>query len=147
MNHFFCEGQDQNEEALEKIMTEEKSLFQPLKVDPEILEELVGSDEEKMAHWERVLFHHEKLQINSPEGLWGFLDRDEVDQLMSCVSETQIIKALLYFDLKESERFRDWIKKKGKAVQSKASHEKKIKEDAEILESGQIVYGLGKDYY
>ena len=66
---------------------------------------------------------------------------------MSCVSETQIIKALLYFDLKESERFRDWINKKGKAIRSKASHEKKIKEDAEILESGQIVYGLGKDYY
>ena len=47
MNHFFCEGQDQNEEALEKIMTEEKSLFQPLQVDPEILEEFVGSDVEK----------------------------------------------------------------------------------------------------
>ena len=43
----FCEGQDQNAEALDKIMTEEKSLFQPLQVDPEILEELVGSDEEK----------------------------------------------------------------------------------------------------
>ena len=41
------EGQDQNEEALEKIMTEEKSLFQPLQVDPEILEEFVGSDVEK----------------------------------------------------------------------------------------------------
>ena len=45
--HIYCEGQDQNEEALEKIMTEEKSLFQPLQVDPEILEELVGSDVEK----------------------------------------------------------------------------------------------------
>ena len=56
------------------------------------------------------------------------------------------MKALLYFDLKESERFRDWIKKKGKAVRFKASLEKKIKEEAEILESGQIVYGLGKDY-
>ena len=41
------EGQDQNEEAIEKIMAEEKSLFQPLQVDPEILEELVGSDVEK----------------------------------------------------------------------------------------------------
>ena len=66
---------------------------------------------------------------------------------MSCVSETQIIKALLYFDLKESERFRDWIKKKGKAVRHKASLEKKIKEESEISESGQIRYGLGKDYY
>ena len=66
---------------------------------------------------------------------------------MSCVSETQIIKALLYFDLKESERFRDWINKKGKAVRQIASHEKKVKEDAENLASGQIVYGLGKDYY
>ena len=137
------EGQDQNEEALEKIMTEEKSLFQPLKVDPEILEELVGSDEEKMAHWERVLFHHEKLQINSPEGLWGFLERDEVDQLMACVSEAKIIKTLLFFDMRESQRFRDWIKKKGKAVRYKASLEQKIKDKAEILESGQIVYGLG----
>ena len=27
------EGQDQNDEALEKIMTEEKSLFQPLQVN------------------------------------------------------------------------------------------------------------------
>jgi hypothetical protein len=141
------EGQDQNEESLEKIMTEEKSLFQPIKVDPEILEELVGSDEEKKAQWERVLFHHEKLQMNSAEGLWGFLERDEVDQLMSSVSETQIIKALLFFDLKESERFRDWIKKKGKAVRHKASLEKKIKEEAEISESGRIRYGLGKDYY
>ena len=48
--HIYCEGQDQNEEALEKIMTEEKSLFQPLQVDPEILEELVGSDVEKKVH-------------------------------------------------------------------------------------------------
>ena len=31
-------------------MTEEKSLFQPLQVDPEILEELVGSDVEKKVH-------------------------------------------------------------------------------------------------
>ena len=116
-------------------------------MDPEILEELVGSDEEKKAQWERVLFHHEKLQMNSAEGLWGSLERDEVDQLMSSVSETQIIKALLFFDLKESERFRDWIKKKGKAVRFKASLEKKIKEEAEISESGQIRYGLGKDYY
>ena len=46
----FCEGQDQNEEALKKIMTEEKYLFQPLQVDPEILEELVGSDVEKKVH-------------------------------------------------------------------------------------------------
>ena len=66
---------------------------------------------------------------------------------MTCVSEAKIIKALLFFDMKESLRFRDWIKKKGKAVRSKVSHEKKIKEDAENLESGQIVYGLGKDYY
>ena len=139
------EGQDQNEEALAKIMTEEKSLFQPLQVDPEILEELVGSDVEKKAQWERVLFHHEKLQINSPEGLWRFLERDEVDQLMACNSESRMIKALLFFDLRESERFRDWIKKKGKAVRGKASLEKKIKEEAEILESGQIIYGLGQN--
>ena len=137
------EGQDQNEEALEKITTEEKSLFQPIKVDPEILEELVGSDEEKKAQWERVLFHHEKLQMNSAEGLWGCLERDEVDQLMACISESKMIKALLFFDLRESERFRDWIKKKGKAARYKASMEKKSKEEAEILESGQIIYGLG----
>lgn len=137
------EGQDQNEEALKKIMTEEKYLFQPLQVDPEILEELVGSDVEKKAQWERVLFHHEKLQINSPEGLWPFLVREEVDQLMACVSESKIIKALLFFDLNNAERFRDWIKKKGKTVRYKARLEKKFEEEAEILESGQIIYGLG----
>ena len=66
---------------------------------------------------------------------------------MACVSGAKIIKALLFFDLRESERFRDWIKKKGKAVRYEASLEKKNKEEAEIRESGQLVYGLGKDYY
>ena len=81
--------------------------------------------------------------MNSAEGLWGFLERDEVDQLMACISESKMIKALLFFDLRESERFRDWIKKKGKAARYKASMERKSKEEAEILESGQIIYGLG----
>jgi len=97
------------------------------------------------AQWERVVFHHETLQINSAEGLWGFLERDEVNQLMACVSGAKIIKALLFFDLRESERFRDWIKKKGKAVRYEASLEKKNKEEAEIKESGQLVYGLGQN--
>ena len=42
-------------------MTEEKSLFQPLQVDPEILEELVGSDVEKKVHSTYIKFgHYEK---------------------------------------------------------------------------------------
>ena len=59
--HIYCEGQDQNEEALEKIMTEEKSLFQPLQVDPEILEELVGSDVEKKVC---TLYRLDLVQVN-----------------------------------------------------------------------------------
>ena len=124
-----------------RISASDKDL--PVQVDPEILEELVGSDEEKKAQWERVLFHHEKLQMNSAEGLWGFLERDEVDQLMACISESKMIKSLLFFDLRESKRFKDWIIKKGKAARYKASMEKKDKEEAELLESGQIIYGLG----
>ena len=59
--------------------------------------------------------------MNSAEGLWSFLTREEVDQLMGCVTDMKIIKSLLFFDLRESERFRDWIKKKGKAAQAQGN--------------------------
>ena len=44
-------GQDQDEEALEEVLKEDQINFQPLYADPEILEELIGSDEEKQVRF------------------------------------------------------------------------------------------------
>ena len=44
--------------------------------------------------------------MHAPEGLYPYIVKEDVEQLLGCVSEHSIIKALLFYDLRATQDFK-----------------------------------------